>query len=127
MEEYIKELQDKVGLTADQAKKAIEAIVGKVKSKVPESLHGSIDSIFSQQTKDKVNQFTQQAEAYAAQASDKLKTYADQAKTELNNLSDQAEDLAHGVQQKAQDAVKDLGDQLSGLFGKKTPPSGDQA
>ena len=78
MEEYIKELQDKVGLTAEQAKKAIEAIVGKVKSKIPESLHGSIDSIFSQQTQDKVNQFSQQAEAYAAQASDTLKTYADQ-------------------------------------------------
>lgn len=127
MEEYIKELQDKVGLTADQARKAIEAIVGKVKSKIPESLHGSIDSIFSQQTKDKVAQLQQQAEAYAAQATDKVKTYADQAKTELGSLSGQAEDLAHGMQQKAQDAVKDLGDQLSGLFGKKTPSSGDQA
>lgn len=125
MEEYIKELQEKAGLTAEQAKKAIETIVTKVKSKIPESLHGSIDSIFSQQTKDKMASFQQQAEDYGSQASDKLKTYAEQARTELSNLSDQAEDLAQDVQKKAQDAVKGLGDQLSGLFGKKTPPSGE--
>lgn len=128
MEEYIKELQDKVGLTAEQAKKAIETIVGKVKSKIPESLHGAIDGVFSQQNADKVNQFRQQAEDYADQAGDKLKAFGQQAKSELNELSDQAEDLAQDVRDKAAKAAGDISDKLSEFFGgKKTPPPAENA
>lgn len=122
MQEYIDELQRKVGLTAEQAKQAVEAIVGKVKSKIPESLHGAVDGIFSGKAQETFSTFQQKAEGYANQAGDKLKEFGDRAKTELNDLSEQAEDLAHGVQEKAQQAVKDLGDKLSGMFGKNNAP-----
>lgn len=122
MQEYINELQQKVGLTAEQAKSAIETIVNKVKTKIPESLHGSIDSIFSGNAGNTLSSLQQKAGAYADQAGQKLKEFGAQAREQLSELSDQAEDLAQGVQGKAEQAAKEFGDKLSDMFGKKTPP-----
>jgi hypothetical protein len=124
MQEYINELQQKVGLTAEQAKQAIETIVNKVKSKVPESLHGSIDSIFSGQGASGAGAaFQEKAQAFSSQAEEKLKEFGSQAKEQLNDFAGKAEDLADEVQQKAEEMVKNLGDKLSGFFDKKTPPA----
>lgn len=123
MQEFINDLQQKVGLTAEQAKSALETIVAKVKSKIPESLHGSIDSIFSGKGSEAAASFQAKAQEFSNQASEKLKEFSNQAKSQLGDFANQAEDLAQGAQQKAEETVKGLGDKLSGLFGKKTPPA----
>lgn len=89
MDDLISKLQEKAGLTADQAKQAISTMVDHVKSKLPESLHGNIDSMFSG-------------------FMDKAGTFAGEAKEKLGEMGGKAEDM-----------VKGLGDKLSGLFGGK--------
>ena len=44
MNELIQSLQEKVGLSADQAKDAVSHIMDYVKSKLPESLHEHLDA-----------------------------------------------------------------------------------
>ncbi|HEY4968028.1 MAG TPA: hypothetical protein VII28_16590 [Puia sp.] len=44
MNELIQSLQEKVGLTADQAKGAVDHIMEYVKSKIPASLHEHLDA-----------------------------------------------------------------------------------
>ncbi|GAA4303168.1 hypothetical protein [Compostibacter hankyongensis] len=69
MQEFIQELQQKVGLNPDQAKQAVETILEKIKAKVPESFHGAIDSIFSGEN---VDNLVQKAEGFLGGAGDKL-------------------------------------------------------
>lgn len=108
MQEFIDELQQKVGLTAEQAKKAIETIIEKVKTKVPEMLHGTIDSVFTAGSQ-KGEDLMQRAQEFARQAKDKAGEYADKA-----------EDWAEDTKDKAEDIVKNMGDKLSGLFGSRS-------
>lgn len=122
MQEYIDELQRKAGLTAEQAKKAIETIVAKVKTKVPESLHGSIDGIFSGQNADS---FQQKARSFSDQAEEKVREFSGQAREQISKLADEAEEMAGQVQDRAQEFMKDLSDKVSEVFGKKTPPPPD--
>lgn len=123
MQEYIDELQEKAGLTAEQAKKAIETIVAKVKSKVPESFHASIDGIFAGQTSDN---FQQKARSFSDQAEDTIKEFSGQAREQISKLADEAEEIAGEMQDKAEEMMKGLSDKLSGIFGKKTPPPSDK-
>lgn len=123
MQEYINELQEKVGLTEEQAKKAIETIVAKVKTKVPESLHGSIDSIFSAQPSDA---FQQKARSFSDQAEETIKEFSGQAREQINKLANEAEEIAGEMQDKAEEMLKGLSDTVSGIFGKKTPPPSDK-
>ena len=44
MNELIQSLQEKVGLTSDQAKNAVNHIMEYFKSKIPASLHGHLDA-----------------------------------------------------------------------------------
>lgn len=62
MQEYIKELQEKVGLTEEQATKAVAVLIAKIKSKVPESLQGMVDNVIGSQgeeesLEDKIRKF----------------------------------------------------------------------
>ncbi|HEX5552429.1 MAG TPA: phage tail tape measure C-terminal domain-containing protein [Chitinophagaceae bacterium] len=124
MQEYINELQQKAGLTAEQAKKAIETIIAKVKSKVPESFHGGIDSIFAGQGES----IQQKYQAFSDQAEEKLKAFGGQAKEQLSDFADKAEDIAGDVQQKADEMIKGLEDKLSDFLGTKTktPPTAEK-
>lgn len=47
MQELIQSLQEKVGLSAEQAKDAASHFVDYIKSKIPESLHEHIDAAIS--------------------------------------------------------------------------------
>lgn len=124
MQEYIDELQKKAGLTAEQARKAIETIVAKVKTKVPESFHGGIDSIFSAQT---TEAFQQKARSFSDQAEDTIKEFSGQAREQISKLANEAEDIAGQMQEKAEEMMKGWGDKMSGMFGKKTPPPSGEA
>lgn len=52
MQEFINELKEKVGLTEEQATKAVEVLFEKIKSKVPESLHDLMGSFFADAKKE---------------------------------------------------------------------------
>lgn len=100
MDDLISKLQEKAGLSAEQAKQAISTMVDHVKSKVPDSLHGSIDSLFSGMK-------------------DKASGFANEAKEKLGEMGGKAEEWAGEAKGKAEEMVKGLGDKLSGLFGSK--------
>jgi polyhydroxyalkanoate synthesis regulator phasin len=121
LQEYIDELQQKAGLSAEQARKAVETIIAKVKTKVPEALHGAIDSMFAAQGTTR-EEFQQKYQSYTQQAEEKLRTFGDQARDQLNDLADKAEDMAQDVHKKVNEAMKGLEDNLSDFLGKKTPP-----
>lgn len=124
MQEYIKELQEKAGLTAEQARKAIQTIVAKVKSKVPESFHGGIDSIFGENAS---ANFQEKARSFSDQAEEKINEFRGQAKEQISKLADEAEEIAGEVQDRADEMVKGLTDKLSGMFNQNKPSSSDKA
>lgn len=49
MEELIKKITEKTGITPEQAKSTIETIVEYVKEKIPPMFHGQIDKIMEKQ------------------------------------------------------------------------------
>jgi len=50
MDELIKMVSDKAGISADQAKKAIEVVMGFLKDKLPEPVAGQIEGVLSGDT-----------------------------------------------------------------------------
>ncbi len=66
MQEYIKELQDKVGLTEEQATQAVMVLFEKIKSKIPEPLQAMAANMFAGDQEegsllDKLKQFQKNA------------------------------------------------------------------
>lgn len=106
MQEYIDELQQKAGLTEEQAKQAIDVIVSKVKSKVPESFHSAIDNLFAGQTAS--DALKQKYQDFSDQASEKLQQFGKEAQEQLNEAAKQATDFAKEVSDKAKDFWKKL-------------------
>ncbi len=51
MQELIKELIDKVGLTEDQALKSVDTIKTFIQSKLPPMMHGLVDNFLNPQAK----------------------------------------------------------------------------
>ena len=51
MQELIKELIDKVGLTEDQALKSVDTIKTFIQSKLPPMMHGLVDNFLNPQSK----------------------------------------------------------------------------
>lgn len=47
MEEYIKALQEKVGLTEEQATQAVQVLFEKIKAKIPEPLQAMAANLFA--------------------------------------------------------------------------------
>lgn len=101
MQEYIDELQQKAGLTEEQAKQAIDIIVNKVKSKVPESFHSAIDNLFAGQTAS--DALKQKYQDFSDQASEKLQQFGKEAQEQLNKAAEQATDFAKEMSEKAKD------------------------
>lgn len=67
MQEYIRELQEKAGLTEEQATRAVAVLIEKVKSKIPEPLQGMVENIFADQEEgmslqDKLKRFQQKTQ-----------------------------------------------------------------
>lgn len=122
MQEYIQELQEKAGLTEEQATKAMEVLVAKIKSKVPVAFHGIIDNLFADKEKKESSSFQDKYKDFSEEINENFKKFSRQAREELNDVADKAEDFASDIQKKSDEAIRELGDKLSDLFGKKTPP-----
>ncbi|TAM97345.1 MAG: hypothetical protein EPN39_11440 [Chitinophagaceae bacterium] len=106
MQEYIDELQQKAGLTEEQAKQAIDIIVNKVKSKVPETFHSAIDNLFAGQTAS--DALKQKYQDFSDQASEKLQQFGKEAQEQLNEAAKQATDFAKEMSDKAKDFWKKI-------------------
>lgn len=52
MEQIIKELQEKAGLTEEQAKKALEVMKDFIQSKIPPMMHGMVDNFLKDNDND---------------------------------------------------------------------------
>lgn len=106
MQELLNKLMSEVGLSADQAQKAMTTVVDFVKSKVP-AFSGTIDSMLSgQKVEGKEEGIMDKAEDLAEAAKDKLEDLAESAKDKLGDAAEKAEELA-----------KDAFGKLKGFFG----------
>lgn len=107
MQELINKLMSEVGLTAEQAQKAVSSVMDFVKSKVPSALSANIDAMFSGAKGEvKEESIMDKAEDLADAAKDKLEDLADVAKDKLGDAADKAEEMA-----------KDALGKLKGFFG----------
>lgn len=91
MQDLLKSLQEKIGLTAEQAKNAASHMLDYVKSKLPAALHDHIDNAANGQA------------------------HPDAAGT--SGIMDKASDLAHKAEEKAESFLKDTAGKISGMFG----------
>lgn len=107
MQELINKLSTEVGLSAEQASKTVNVVMEFIKSKIPASLSGNLDAMFSGVKGDaKPESFSDKAEDFAEAAKDKLEDLADQAKDKLEDAAEKAEEMA-----------KDAFGKLKGMFG----------
>jgi hypothetical protein len=91
MQELIKQISEKSGISLDQAKVAAESVKSYLSSKLPESLHGPLNNALDgakvpDMFADKLDVLKDRASELKDQASDKLKDLGDDAKGLLNKL-----------------------------------------
>lgn len=123
MQEYIQELQEKAGLTKEQATKAMTVLVDKIKSKVPDAFHGIINNLFSDKEENASDSFQKKYETFTEQTEEKLKKFSGKAEEEFKDFANKAEDMAEDTQKKSEEMIKDIKSKLSDMFGKQKPPS----
>ncbi|MCW3461868.1 hypothetical protein [Chitinophaga nivalis] len=104
MQELIQQLQEKAGLTAEQAAQSITVIKEYVKGKLPPFIAGTVDNWFS---------------SMSDKAGTKKEGLMDQAGDFLDNAKDKAEDWATDAKEKAEDWLEEAKDKVSGLFKDK--------
>lgn len=124
MEEFIEALIKQAGLTEQQAKKALEVIISKVKVKVPESFHGAIDSVFGsvsdgssgnqQQTGSQTSGQTQKERARA-----KLEEFGSEARKRINELAEKVEGLAEETRDRAEELVDIMRERLNAFLNER--------
>lgn len=98
MQELVKMITDKVGLSAEDSAKAASTVLDYLKTKMPSFLHGSIDKAFD-----------------GHDVQDSIK---DQATEMFSGAKEKIGDFAEDAQDKIEDIAGGIKDKLSGLFGK---------
>jgi polyhydroxyalkanoate synthesis regulator phasin len=94
MEELIKEVSDKAGVTPEQAKKAITVVADSLKSKMPHVFHSQIDNLINGGT------------------------LSDSAKKKFEELKTDLEDAAKNIGTKAEEFAKEMKSKVDELFKK---------
>jgi hypothetical protein len=97
MQELINKLISEVGLSSEQAGKAVSTVMDFVKTKLPPAFANNIEAMFEGKA----------PEDFAEATKEKLEDLADVAKEKLSEAADKAEDFA-----------KDAFDKIKGMFGK---------
>ncbi|NLR62043.1 hypothetical protein HGH93_28370 [Chitinophaga polysaccharea] len=92
MQELIQQLQEKAGLTPEQAVQSIDVIKEYVKGKLPPFIAGTVDNWFA---------------GMSGKAEDKKPGLMDQASDFLEDVKDKAEDWAEEAKEKVSDFFKD--------------------
>ena len=108
MQELINHLTEKVGITAEQATKSIEAVKDYVKEKFP-MMAGAVDNLFAGKT-----EAAAPADAPKAEGGNVMDKISDVIPGETG---EKVEEFAKNAAQKAEDVFGDVKSKLSGLFG----------
>ena len=126
MEALIKKLTEQVGLSDEQAKGAVDTVMGFVKSKLPEGLADKVDSMFGGAEGEKV-EFGGMLDTLMGMlggAKEKAGEAAHKAGDAFEDAKDKAEDLLEGAGDKledlgeaAEDLAKDAFNKIKGMFG----------
>lgn len=117
MDEFIEALIKQAGLTEKQAEKALEVIIGKVKTKVPESFHGAIDSVFGPASnRSTANDQTNAQSSFGShseRSGSKLEEFGTEARKRINELAEKVEGLAEETRDKAEELIDLMRDRLN--------------
>lgn len=126
MEALINKVMEKTGLSADQAKGAVESVMEFVKGKLPEGLANKVDSMFGGAEGEKI-EFGGMLDSIMGMlggAKDKAGDAAHMASDAFEGAKDKAEDLLEGAGDKledlgeaAEDLAKDAFNKIKGMFG----------
>jgi gas vesicle protein len=142
MQELINKLMSEVGLTSEQASKALHTVVSHVKGILPPAFGASIDGLLEGKspiaagaTPYEQASMADKASNLAGDAKDKLTEVAGDAKEKLTEMADQAKEKfaaltsdegiesmknkAEDLKDKAEDMAEDAINKLKGLFGGK--------
>ena len=119
MQELRNRLIAEVGLSAEQAQKTIDSVLGFVKSKVPAAMADNIDAMFSgMKVEEKVDTYKDKAKDFADATKDKLEDFADAARDKISDVADDAEDFADAAKDRISDAADKAEDFAKEAFGK---------
>ncbi|ATL47129.1 hypothetical protein COR50_07985 [Chitinophaga caeni] len=91
MQELIQKLQEKAGITAEQAEKSIDTMKDFIKSKLPAAIAGNVDTWFAgiaNQAETKKESFMDKAEDFLDEAGDKVEDWANAAKDKISGMFD---------------------------------------
>ncbi|MEC5147249.1 hypothetical protein [Chitinophaga sp. 212800010-3] len=95
MQELIQQLQEKAGLTAEQAAQSIDVIKEYVKGKLPPFIAGTVDNWFA---------------GMSGKEGEKKAGLMDQAGDFLDNVKEKAEDWAEDAKEKISDFLHNKGE-----------------
>jgi uncharacterized protein YjbJ (UPF0337 family) len=146
MQELLNKLMHEVGITPEQASKALNTVVGHVKGLLPDSFGATIDNMLADKpaeegatpqagimgkaadmagdAKEKLGDIADSAKEKLGDAKEKLGDIADSAKekfaafTSEENI-DALKDKAEDLKDKAEDMAEDAINKLKGFFGGK--------
>lgn len=126
MQDLINKVQEKTGLSAEQAQSSVEAVMDFVKGKLPEGLADKVEDMFGGAEGEKVEfggivdslmGMFGGAKDTAGDAADKAGDMLDGAKAKAEDMfeegKDKLEDMAEDAEEMAKDAIK----KIKGMFG----------
>lgn len=128
MQDLLKQLKEEVGITEEQAVKALFVIKGYIKSKVPPMMHGLIDNFLGEQFKDAggnnktgnahtmEDDFMDKAEQVTKQATEKIEGLAEEAKGEMEEFAKEASEKIDKWAEKAEEAAQEAINRLKDMM-----------
>lgn len=95
MEDLIKEISDRTGITVEQSKNAVLLLADKMKAKFPKAMHDEIDAVLN--------------------GGD----FGDAFKNKMKDAGHKAEDIAKTFAKKADEMFSDVSDKMKDFFQNK--------
>lgn len=118
MKALIQELQQKVGLTEEQAIKSVETIKEFIQSKLPPMMHGLVDNFMGSMDDDEDfmdegsgnREWESKASNLASEATEKLEDFKEEAEEFAKAASEKLGEFANKAEQAADEAINKLKD-----------------
>ncbi len=128
MEALINKIVEKTGISAEQAKGAVESVMEFVKSKLPAGIADKVSDMFDGKESEKIEfggivdslvgilgGAKEKAGDVAHKAEDAFENVKEKAGDLLEDAGETMEDIGEAVEEKAKDAFE----KIKGMFGKK--------
>lgn len=108
MEEIVKLVSEKTGLSAEQAKSAVETVLGAVKTKLPASVAGQVDNLLAGKEFDYNAVLKGQLENLKGEASEKFADFKENASEKLEDFKETASEKLEDLKEDAEGFIKKL-------------------